>query len=122
MLTRALLPALLPAAFALFPLTAQAQDAPPPIKRQELPLGPPPAAAGVPAPAFAAAHARIEALRRETALLEALREAQLRLIAWSEASAPVGRAPSRLPASLCAAPDLIAWCAALPATFGRPVR
>ena len=133
MLIRPLLPAPVLAALTLFPPTAPAQDAPPPIKRQFFPLDRPPSAAGVPAaepasaepapsPAVAAAHARIEALRRETALLEALRAAQLRLIAWSEASAPVGRAPSRLPASLCAEPDLAAWCAALPATFGRPVR
>ena len=128
MLIRPLLPAPVLAALTLFPPTAPAQDAPPPIKRQFFPLDRPPSAADVPAadpapsPAVAAAHARIEALRRETALLEALRAAQLRLIAWSEASAPVGRAPSRLPASLCAEPDLAAWCAALPATFGRPVR
>ena len=82
-------------------------------------LLPGPAAASAPAPAVAAAHARIEALEREIALLDALRDAQLRLIAWSEASAPAGRAPSRLPLRLCAEPELAAWCAALPHTFGR---
>ena len=46
---RPLLPALLPAAVALFPLTAAAQDAPPPIKRQFFPLDRPPSAEGVPA-------------------------------------------------------------------------
>ena len=46
---RPLLPALLPAAVALFPLTAAAQDPPPPIKRQEFPLDRPPSAEGVPA-------------------------------------------------------------------------
>ena len=45
---RPLLPALLPAAVALFPLTAAAQDAPPPIKRQFFPLDPPPAEPALP--------------------------------------------------------------------------
>ena len=61
----------------------------------------------------------MERLREEIRTLSALRDAQAELLAWNRERAKAGRAPAALPAALCREAAMEAWCALLPATFGR---
>ena len=86
-------------------------------------------AASVPAPAVeqagggAAAEARrrvldeLEELQGEIGLLRALKEAQEALLGWNKLLVQSGRKPVGLDEALCRRAG--AWCAALPASFGR---
>ena len=95
----------LAAVLLLLPPAAAAQDAPQPVP-----------------PAVRAAQLRIETLEREIALLRRLHAAQSALLATAAPAAASARRIPRLPPSLCAEPELAAWCAALPLTFERPAR
>ena len=68
------------------------------------------------------AFAEMERLRAEIVMLGGLRGAQQELLLWNRERIKSGAAPAVLPARLCRAAALGAWCAVLPATFGAAVR
>lgn len=68
--------------------------------------------------ARAGAHDAIEALRSEIRMLKELRDAQEALLRWNRLRDRSGEPPASLDGTLCG--DVRHWCAALPATFGRP--
>lgn len=59
----------------------------------------------------------LEALEGEIAMLKVLRDAQLALIGWNRLLLRSGDEPVGLDTALCR--RVGAWCAALPASFGR---
>lgn len=59
----------------------------------------------------------LEALRAEIAMLKALRAAQRALFAWNGLRVKSGERPAALERVLCE--RVGAWCAVLPASFGR---
>ena len=60
----------------------------------------------------------LERLQAEIGLLRGLAATQASLLAWNLERADSGAGPAVLPAALCEAEGLAAWCRALPATFG----
>ena len=68
------------------------------------------------------AFAEMERLRAEIVMLGGLRGAQRELLLWNRERIKTGAAPAVLPARLCRAAALGAWCPVLPATFGAAVR
>ena len=68
------------------------------------------------------AFAEMERLRAEIVMLGGLHGAQRELLLWNRERIKSGGSPAVLPARLCRAAALGAWCPMLPATFGAAVR
>ena len=81
-------------------------------------------APGAASPPSAAAPTRqgvmdaVERLKREVALLSRLRDSQRSLLEWNTGRRKAGMPVEALPRTLCAHPEIAAWCGRLPVTFG----